>query len=309
MTSIELRAELKGHNGAVTCLATSAQKPDQLFSGSRDKTVMVWNLPKTAEIYGTPYRSFHGHSHFVQDIAISNDARYILSGSWDGTMRLWDIATGKTVRRFVGHSKDVLSVAFSADNRQIVSGSRDKTAKLWNTVGECKYTFEGHNEWVSCVRISPDATTPLLITASWDKTVKIWDLTDFKLRHTLVGHAGNVNSVAICPDGTICATAGKDGLIHIWDLAEDKHIHTFETGAPINALAFSPAKIWLAAAVGDSVKIFDLSEKKLIAEFNRTGFESPLKEISVLSLAFSPDGSVLYAGYNDKVIRALEIRE
>ena len=307
MASITLRANLVGHDGAVTCLATSAQKPDTLFSGSRDKTVMIWNLTKTAETYGKPLRSLHGHSHFVQDIALSNDASYILSGSWDGTMRLWDIKTGKTIRRFVGHSKDVLSVAFSADNRQIISGSRDKTVRLWNTLGECKYTFEGHTEWVSCVRISPDAAKPLLISASWDKTIKIWDLANFKLRHTLVGHKGNVNTVAICPDGTICATAGKDGLIHIWDLAEDKHITTFETGASVNALAFSPAKIWLAAAVGDSVKIYDLSEKKLIAEFNKDQIVTPLKELSALSLAFSQDGNTLFVGYNDKVIRVLEI--
>merc|ERR1712216_39621 len=98
-----------------------------------------------------------GHSHFVQDVKISSDGLFALSGSWDGALRLWDICTGRTTRRFVGHSKDVLSVAFSMDNRQIVSASRDKSIKLWNTLGECKYTIgeqggaEGHTEWVSCV--------------------------------------------------------------------------------------------------------------------------------------------------------------
>jgi guanine nucleotide-binding protein subunit beta-2-like 1 protein len=81
-----------------------------------------------------PHRALRGHGHFVSDVIISSDGQFALSGSWDGTLRLWEIKTGKTTRRFVGHSKDVLSVAFSVDNRQIVSGSRDKTVKLWNTL-------------------------------------------------------------------------------------------------------------------------------------------------------------------------------
>lgn len=50
---------------------------------------------------------------------ISSDGQFALSGSWDGTLRLWDLNTGNTTRRFVGHTKDVLSVAFSVDNRQV----------------------------------------------------------------------------------------------------------------------------------------------------------------------------------------------
>jgi len=65
-----------------------------------------------------------------------------LTGSWDGTLRLWDLKKGVTQKRFVSHSKDVLAVAFSPDNRQIASGGRDKHLKIWNTVGECKFTVD-----------------------------------------------------------------------------------------------------------------------------------------------------------------------
>jgi WD40 repeat protein len=60
----------------------------------------------------------------AQDVVVSSDGQFALSGSWDGTLRLWDLTTGNSTRTFVGHTSDVLSVAFSADNRQIVSGSR-----------------------------------------------------------------------------------------------------------------------------------------------------------------------------------------
>jgi len=92
--------------------------------------------------------ALRGHNHFVSDVVLSTDGQFALSSSWDGTLRLWTIATGKCDRRFTGHTKDVLSVAFSEDNRQIVSGSRDHTVKLWNTLGNCKFTIteNGHSD-------------------------------------------------------------------------------------------------------------------------------------------------------------------
>ena len=106
---------------------------------------------------------------------ISSDGAYALSASWDKTLRLWELSTGQTTRRFVGHTNDVLSVSFSADNRQIVSGSRDRTIKLWNTLGDCKFTIteKGHTEWVSCVRFSPNPSNPVIVSAGWDKLVKV----------------------------------------------------------------------------------------------------------------------------------------
>merc|ERR1711966_351032 len=173
-TQMQLRGVLKGHENWVTSIATPLDNSDILLSSSRDKTVILWNLTREEENYGYPRRALRGHSHFVSDVVISSDGQFALSGSWDGTLRLWDLNSGTTTRRFVGHSKDVLSVAFSVDNRQIVSGSRDKTIKLWNTLGECKYTIqehEGHTEWVSCVRFSPAPSNPIIVSC-----VKIWDL-------------------------------------------------------------------------------------------------------------------------------------
>merc|ERR1712167_520323 len=169
-SNFAMRGTLEGHSNWVTAIATTNENPEMILSASRDKTVMVWKLTREDGSYGYPQKALRGHGHFVQDVVISSDGQFALSGSWDGTLRLWDLNTGLTTRRFVGHDKDVLSVAFSADNRQIVSGSRDKTIKLWNTLGECKYTIqsegEGHSEWVSCVSFSPDASHPLIVCGS-----------------------------------------------------------------------------------------------------------------------------------------------
>lgn len=168
-----LRGTLEGHNGWVTSLATTPVHPDLLLSGSRDKTLIKWKLTGGDDNqYGVPKKSFTGHSHIVQDVTISADGAYALSASWDKTLRLWDLESGASTR-FVGHKGDVLSVSIAKNSRQIVSASRDKTVKVWNTIGECMATLTGHNDWVSAVRISPSGNNSSVISASWDKTVKV----------------------------------------------------------------------------------------------------------------------------------------
>ena len=71
-----------------------------------------------------------------QDVVISSDGQFALSGSWDGTLRLWDLNTGSTTRRFVGHAKDVLSVAFSVDNRQVRYALKTPLC-LMCSIGQC----------------------------------------------------------------------------------------------------------------------------------------------------------------------------
>ncbi len=81
----------------------------------------MWSLTREEGNYGYARKALRGHSHYVQDVVISSDGQFCLSGSWDHTLRLWDINSGSTTRRFIGHNKDVLSVAFSVDNRQVPS--------------------------------------------------------------------------------------------------------------------------------------------------------------------------------------------
>jgi len=312
--TLNFRGSLKGHQGWVTAIATPLDPAsDIVLSASRDKTVIVWHLERSETQYGFPKRSLTGHSHYVQDVVISSDGQFALSGSWDGTLRLWDLNTGNTTRRFVGHTKDVLSVAFSVDNRQIVSGSRDKTIRLWNTLGECKYTIgepEGHTEWVSCVRFSPMTTNPIIVSAGWDKVVKVFNLTNCKLKNNLYGHTGYINTVTVSPDGSLCASGGKDGVAMLWDLAEGKRLYSLDAGDIINALVFSPNRYWLCAATQTSIKIWDLESKSVVddlrPEFSKVYGRKAIEPYCV-SLAWSADGGTLFAGYTDSIIRVFTV--
>lgn len=308
---LSLRGTLKGHNGWVTQIATTPMFPDMILSSSRDKSIIIWKLTKDELSFGVPHKALKGHGHFVSDIVLSSDGQFALSGSWDSTLRLWDLAQGTSTRRFVGHSKDVLSVAFSADNRQIVSGSRDRTIKLWNTLGVCKYTIqeEVHSDWVSCVRFSPTNANPIIVSAGWDKLVKVWNLTNCKLKTNHIGHTGYLNTVTVSPDGSLCASGGKDGNAMLWDLHEGKHLYTLEGGENINALTFSPNRYWLCAATGPAVKIWDLEGKIIVDELKPEvlSASSKAEPPQCISLAWSSDGQTLFAGYTDNVIRVWQV--
>ncbi|KAL6845435.1 hypothetical protein ACP4OV_024930 [Aristida adscensionis] len=323
--TLVLAGLMRGHNDTVTAIAAPIDNAPFIVSSSRDKSLLVWDLtnpvPATQEgspaaDYGVPFRRLTGHSHFVQDVVLSSDGQFALSGSWDGELRLWDLSTGLTTRRFVGHDKDVLSVSFSMDNRQIVSASRDQTIKLWNTLGECKYTIggvngggEGHSGWVSCVSFSPytPAHPPTVVSGSWDRTVKVWNLSNCKLRCTLEGHKGYVNAVTVSPDGSLCASGGKDGKTLLWDLVEGKKLYELDAGAIIHSLCFSPNRYWLCAATEDAIKIWDLESKHVVQELKP---EVPTPKNQLLyctTLSWNADGSTLYAGYTDGTIRIFKI--
>jgi len=312
--NLVLRGELKGHGGWVTAIATTMEVPDMVLTASRDKSIIMWSLTREEDRFGVMQKRLKGHGHFVEDVAISSDGQFALSGSWDGTLRLWDLNNGTTTRRFIGHSKDVLSVAFSADNRQIVSGSRDKTINLWNTLGQCKYTIteDCHKEWVSCVRFSPNLNTPLIVSAGWDRVVKVWNLDrTVKLRTNLMGHTGYVNTVTVSPDGSLCASGGKDGIAMLWDLNEGRHLSSLEAGDIIHSLVFSPIRYWLCAATASSIKIWDLESKRCVDELKPDFPEASKKSVPIqcISLAWSSDGATLFAGYTDNLVRVWVVQQ
>lgn len=100
------------------------------------------------------------------------------------------------------------------------------------------------------MRFSPNHANPIIVSAGWDKMVKVWNLTNCRLKINHTGHKGYLNTVTVSPDGSLCASGGKDYKAMLWDLNDGKHLHTLDHNDIITALCFSPNRselnsIWI----------------------------------------------------------------
>ncbi|BES92359.1 Hypothetical protein associated region in TFIID subunit [Nesidiocoris tenuis] len=159
-----------------------------------------------------------GHSSTVFDTAFINDSEWLLSVSFDCTMRLWKLSDFSCSVVYRGHSMPIWSVAVSPIPNMIATASCDKTARLWNL----DRTFPirimaGHQEDVSCVAFHPNGC--YVASGSPDKTVRLWSVTDGNMMRVLAGSdQGPVDAVAFSPNGQFVASAGDDSNVWLWDI-------------------------------------------------------------------------------------------
>ena len=108
-------------------------------------------------------------------MAVTADGKRAVSASWDKTLKVWDLETGRALRTLRGHSDSVTGVAVTADGKRAVSASWDKTLKVWDLeTGRAVRTLEGHSDFVYGVAVTADGKRA--VSASRDKTLKVWDL-------------------------------------------------------------------------------------------------------------------------------------
>jgi WD40 repeat protein len=203
-------------------------------------------------------RTLGGHHHIVTGVAITADGRRAVSASYDLTLKVWDLDTGRQVRTLVGHFT-ANGVAVSPDGRRAVSASSDKTLKVWDleTGGELR-TLVGHSDAVMSVAVSPDGRRA--VSASSDKTLKVWDLETGRELHMLEGHSGSVNGVAVSPDGCRVVSASYDKTLKVWELETARELRTLEGhSSAVNDVAVaSDGRRAVSASADKTVKVWDL---------------------------------------------------
>lgn len=232
---------------------------------------------------------------------------------------------------------DIQDIAFSQDGAYVATCGFGG-AYLWSSAGEFLRSFEGHTEAVVSVEFSPNALH--LLTGSWDKSARLWEVETGDEIYNLSGHVSSVNDVAFSPDGTKLLTAASDGTARIWGMDDGQEIYVFRGHVDdIFACSFSPdgksaltggndfeALLW-DVETGDEIMKFRVGGSRVQSmDFSRDGksvligllsstdfwnIESGRKEITYWgggrSVAFSKDGSQALIGGDDGSVRVIDV--
>ena len=225
-----------------------------LASASWEPTLGQWAV-KLWSNSGEVLRTFTGYGESIRTIRFSKDGRFIATASWDGSVKLWTL-DGKLFTNFLQHAAPVNGVDLNYDNSKVVSAgypepqSRRNYWMMWNIDGSSPVRFFGHQEGIYRIIFSPDGSK--VATASWDRTVKLWNASDGTLLKTLNAHSNWLYGLTFSPDGQLLVAAGRDRTITIWSV-EGKLLHTL-TGhqGTINDIAFSPDGKLIASGSDDT---------------------------------------------------------
>ncbi len=254
-----------------------------------------------------PFERLHqlkGHTELVYALALSPNGQWLASGSFDKTVRLWDLASGQLIKTFAGpagHQNQVLSVQFSPDQRILASSGSDNVIKFWDVpVQGALRQFAGHEAEIQAVAVSPDGAR--LATASSDQTVRLWNVADGKALHVCGGHVGPVLALAFSANGQMLASVGQDLMLRLWNAADGQPLAVAGAhAAPITGVAFTPNGQQAVTVSQDGwLKLWQLP-------LQPSRILNPPHQAPVQSLALSGDGKSLASGSTDKTVRIVNL--
>jgi len=226
-----------------------------------------------------------GHGFKITCFAFSPDGKFIVSGSMDNTLKLWDIQTGKEIRTLTGHKGIINSVTFSENGKFILSTSSDRTVKQWDfETGIEIRTFSGHTERVlNAIYYSDDSE---IISGSDDNVIKFWDIKSGKEIKTIEGRKTYIESIDFSKDGKYALSGSKDNKIRYVDLSSGEIVKNFQGKFMVlGFLSFSKDGKMALSGDGVDMVLWNIEKQQELRNFK--GHNNTVNYVS-----FSNDGKL-----------------
>nr|XP_004252824.1 WD40 repeat-containing protein HOS15-like [Solanum lycopersicum] len=256
----ELVSTLDKHKGPIISLKWN-EKGDYLLSGSIDTTAVVWNVKS-----GESKQQFDFHSGPLLDVSWRNNDSFATSSA-DNMIYVCKVGENKPVKKFSGHQDEINAIKWDPSGSLLASCSDDTTVKLWSMKQNvCLHDFREHSKEVHTVKWSPagagtsDRNQQLLLaSASFDCTVKLWDVELGRLLQSLSGHRESVYSISFSPNGEYMASGSLDKCMNIWSIKEAKIVRTYNGDGAIFEVCWNKQGSKVAACFANKkVCVFDM---------------------------------------------------
>jgi COMPASS component SWD3 len=284
--------------------ATKAENEPQI-------TLPTLNLTLTSPPVPIPhwhyYRRLTAHREMITAIAITEDQRFLISVSWDRTLKIWDFARGTLINTLEAHDQGILALAVTGNgDYHLATGGFDQTVKLWTLASdgsnlELDQIFLGHLGSIHGLDFA--SRWHFLVSGSYDQTLKQWNLEQETEEFSSYDSLGAIYALAVAPNQDFIAAAGGDGTVSLWQLGSGEKIAVLSGNvSSVQSLAIAAdSQIIAAGCVDGTVKIWQYDPEK-------SGYFAPIRVINahngqVTSLVFAEEGQWLFTGGTDGEIK------
>jgi hypothetical protein len=238
-----------------------------------------------------------GHTNTIRSTVLTSDGQFIISGSSDRTIRIWNLRTGGLESRLLGHSDMVLSLGITHDDRYLVSAGWDNSLLLWNLATrkiECQIT--GNSEIVWCIAVTHN--NEKLVFGTGEFTIKIWNLRTRQYSALLGGHEGSVSCIAVTQDDKYIISGSEDKTIRGWKLSNNQQefILTGHNGYVMSVCISVDNQFIITGSQDKTLKVWSLQNKRAVATL--AGHSRSVESVSI-----SRDGRYVISGSADGTVR------
>jgi WD40 repeat protein len=297
LDSGEILHVLRGHSRSITAVTIT---PDgRRAVTASDDTLQVWDLE-----HGVVLWTLAGHAGSVTATALTPDGRRLVSASEDATLVVWDLERGVAHQTLGAPPWSLGRKMTTPDGRRALQMDDDGAGGARVVVDadtyQDLYRLPGHTGVVWEVAVTADGQRAL--SASRDKTLRVWDLASGAELHVLRGHTDQVTTVAVTPDGSSAVSGSHDRTVRSWDLATGQLLRTFEGHSfDINLLVVTPdGSKAISGSSDETIRVWDLDQG--VELLTLRGHTDSIRAVTV-----SPDSRYVISGSNDRTLRIWDL--